>query len=347
MIGHDSVEGMPVAEAPRAPIEIFSTCPESSKFDRALYLQKIIDTARWSDEAGYKGILVYSDNSLLDAWLISQIIIQNTKTLCPLIAIQPVYMHPYTIAKMVTSFAHLYGRRIYLNLIAGGFKSDLLALHDATPHDQRYDRLVEYTMIIKNLLAASSPVTCEGTFYAADHLKLTPPVPKDLFPGIFVSGSSEAGMAASRALQCAAIKYPRPPGEEEPLPKGDGEFGIRIGIITREAEDQAWEIAHRRFPEDRKGQLTHQLAMKVSDSFWHKQLSGQRETPERSPYWLVPFQNYNTMCPYLVGSYESVAKELGRYLQSGYTKFILDIPAGPEELQHTRAAFERAMGVTQ
>ena len=30
----------------------------------------------------------------------------------------------------------------------------------------------------------------------------------------------------------------------------------------------------------------------------------------RSPYWLGPFHNYKTFCPYLVGSYERVADEL-------------------------------------
>ena len=341
-----SAQQVPTVEISRPAIELFSTCPESSAVDREVYVQSIIDAARWSEETGCKGILVYSDNSLLDAWLVAHIIIQHTKALCPLIAVQPVYMHPYTVAKMVTSFAQLYGRRIYLNMIAGGFKNDLAALHDTTPHDERYDRLVEYTNIIKNLLTATSPVTHKGKYYTTENLKLAPPFPPDLYPGIFVSGSSEAGLAAARSMRCTAIKYPRP-SDEEALPKDEGEFGIRIGIITRESEDQAWEIAHRRFPEDRKGQITHQLAMRVSDSVWHKQLSELGDKSGRSPYWLVPFQNYKTMCPYLVGSYECVGKELGRYLRSGYTKFVLDIPSDAEELRHTRIAFERAKEATQ
>jgi alkanesulfonate monooxygenase len=36
---------------------------------------------------------------------------------------------------MVTSFAYLYGRRVFLNMVAGGFRNDLLALADETPHD--------------------------------------------------------------------------------------------------------------------------------------------------------------------------------------------------------------------
>ena len=67
-------------------------------------------------------------------------------------AIQPIYMHPYWVAKQIASFGYLYGRQIYLNMVAGGFKNDLEALNDTTPHDQRYARLVEYTTIIMSLL---------------------------------------------------------------------------------------------------------------------------------------------------------------------------------------------------
>ena len=69
--------------------------------------------------------------------------------------------------------------------------------------------------------------------------------------------------------------YPKPVDEYiQSYSHLDGGFGIRIGIIARESEEAAWDIAYDRFPADRKGQLTHELAMKTSDSVWHKQLSG-------------------------------------------------------------------------
>ena len=102
-------------------------------------------------------MLVYTDNTEVDPWLVAQHIIQSTSRLCPLVAIQPIYMHPYAVAKMVSSLAHLYGRRVYLNMVAGGFKNDLVALNDATPHDRRYERLVEYTTIIQRLLSDLNP----------------------------------------------------------------------------------------------------------------------------------------------------------------------------------------------
>jgi alkanesulfonate monooxygenase SsuD/methylene tetrahydromethanopterin reductase-like flavin-dependent oxidoreductase (luciferase family) len=44
-------------------------------------------------------------------------------------------------------------RRIYLNMVAGGFKNDLSTFNDTTPLDKRYARLIDYTTIIKELLA--------------------------------------------------------------------------------------------------------------------------------------------------------------------------------------------------
>jgi len=322
-------------------LKLFSTCLQSSAVDQANYFESVIDVAQWSEEAGCEGILVYADNSLVDPWLVSQIIIQHTDSLCPLVAVQPVYMHPYSVAKMVSSFGHLYRRRIYLNMVAGGFKNDLAALHDSTPHDCRYVRLVEYTHIVKELLRSAAPVSYQGQFYVVDKLRLAPPLPSEIFPGIFVSGSSEAGLAAAQALGATAVKYPGPAEDESDRSNDAVDFGIRVGIIAREQESEAWKIARVRFPGDRKGQLTHRLAMKTSDSEWHRQLSSLADETKTgaSPYWLFPFENYHTFCPYLVGSYERVAAELTRYMGLGYLKFILDIPPTKEELQHVNAVF--------
>lgn len=321
-------------------IQLFSTCPQSKDFDQDVYFKQIVDIAKWSEEAGCIGILVYTDNGLVDPWLVSQIILEHTKTIAPLVAVQPLYMHPYSAAKMVSTLSYLYKRRIYLNMLAGGFKNDLIALGDDTPHDDRYLRTSEYTLILKGLLAGES-VNFDGKYYQVKNLKLSPALDASLFPGILISGSSEAGIEASRNIQATAIKYPKPPGEEaqqeEPIAPG-----IRVGIIARDSSEAAWEVGLARFPEDRKGQIAHAVAMKVSDSHWHKQLSelGDQPVSDKNPYWLGPFKNYRTFCPYLVGSYDQVAQELARYLDLGFETFILDIPASQEELGHIRKVFD-------
>src|SRR5437016_6696462 len=327
----------------RTPVEIFSTCPQSNGAAPEDFRDNVAQVARWCERYGCKGMLIYTDNSMVDPWLLAQVVIENTTSLCPLVAVQPIYMHPYSVAKMAASFGHLYGRRIYLNMVAGGFKNDLVALNDPTPHDKRYDRLIEYTLIIRELLNGASALSYDGEFYQVKNLKLTPSLPSHLFPGIFVSGSSDAGLAAAKAIGATAVKYPKAPGEEVASDEGVG-AGVRVGIIAREDSDEAWRIARERFPEDRRGQLTHQFAMKVSDSVWHAQLSELADVMAsgESPYWLVPFENYKTMCPYLVGSYERVGDELARYIGVGYRSFILDIPPTEEELHHTNQAFRPA-----
>jgi len=235
---------------PNSRLEIFSTCPPIGNTPLAEYSKAVADAARWSENWGCTGILVYTDNSQVDPWLVSQVIVQETKHLAPLVAVQPIYMHPYTVAKMVSSLGALYGRRIYLNLVAGGFKNDLVALDDPTPHDERYERLVEYATIIKGLLADRDAITFQGKFYRVNNLKITPPLPGELFPGVLI--------------------------------------------------------------------FTH------------------------SSYWLAPFENYKTFCPYLVGSYEQVGEELARYLALGCRTFILDVPLCEEDLKHARLAFDLA-----
>ena len=324
-------------------LELFSTCPQSRDLPADQYRRRVADVAAWSDRAGYRGVLVYTDNQLVDPWLVAQLVIESTEQLCPLVAVQPVYMHPYTAANMVSSFAHIYGRRIFLNMVAGGFRNDLLALGDQTEHAERYARVVEYALLVKRLLLGER-VSFTGRYYSVENLTLTPPLAPDLFPGIFVSGSSDSGVAAARAIGATAVKYPKPPHEEIST-SGDGAgIGMRVGVIARDDDSRAWKVARARFPEDRKGQISHALAMKVSDSQWHRQLSqlGAEPPSAENPYWLGPFENYKTFCPYLVGSYTTVAIELARYIELGFETFILDIPPDEEELQHAAVAFEQA-----
>ena len=143
-------------------IRLFGTSPQSKDVAASDYRERVTEVARWSENAGFSGILVYADNGLVDPWLVSELIVASTVRLSPLVAVQPVYMHPYSAAKMVASVDYLYGRKLDLNIVAGGFRNDLIALNDHTPHDERYERAVEYTLIVKSLLESDEPVSFAG-----------------------------------------------------------------------------------------------------------------------------------------------------------------------------------------
>ncbi len=341
-------------------LELYTTCPGNTSDDvvdrpgffkegGASYTKRVVDVARWSEECGFKGILIYIDNALINNWSLAQVVLEHTVRLIPLLAVQPIYMHPYWVAKQISTFGHLYGRQIALNMLAGAFPNDLKELHDQTPHDERYDRMTEYTNVIMSLLDSSTPVSFAGRYYQIDKLKMKPPLPKHLLPVVLMSGASDAGMAAARALKAVAVRYPKPVSfyEANPL-ESDMQFGIRLGITARENKQDAWTIAHARFPEDRKGKITHQLANKISDSVWHKELSSlKEEMTDGYPYWLGPFQNYKTFCPYLVGNYRDVAEIVARYIAVGFRTFITDIPPDKEELFHQKIVFDLAQRLVQ
>ena len=196
-------------------------------------------------------------------------------SLCPLVAIQPIYMHPYTAAKMVASLGFLHERRIYLNMLAGGFKNDLIALNDETPHDDRYVRTVEYTQIMTALLSGPGAGHVRGQVLQGHE-----PEADAAAAGRALSRRPRLRLVRRRARRPRA-RSARPPSStrsrraRRTTRRGDM---VDVGRPRRRSSratssDEAWRVAQERFPEDRKGQITHKLAMKVSDSQWHKQLS--------------------------------------------------------------------------
>lgn len=316
----------------RRDFTVYSTTPPIGA-TQSDGVDQIRRAGAWCDQLGYRGSLVYTDNSLVDPWLIAQLLLQHTGTLRPLVAVQPAYMHPYSVAKLVSSLTRLHGRGVDINWVAGGFVGDLVALGDDTPHDLRYDRLRDYATIVDRLCRGDGPVDMDGPFYTVKGLGLTPAVPADEQPAFTVSGSSPAGLAAARHLSATAVQYPDPRLENTPQVTPAGvPLGIRVGIIARDSEDEAWKVAYERFPPDRRGQLVHRLAMAESDSHWHKNLSeAADQRVDDSPFWMVPFENYKTFCPYLVGTYERIASVFEFYMNAGFDTFITDVPFEEED----------------
>ena len=322
-------------------MKLLTTAPPSVRSTPTAYLAEIANLCRWCENTGVEGMLIYTDNSLADPWAVAQAALACTERFVPLVATQPLYMHPLAAARKIATLGFLYGRRIALNMVAGGFVRDLTQLGDQTEHDARYDRLVEYTQILMALLRGET-VTFTGSWYQVESLSLSPPLDPALMPELYLSGASDACIAAAATLGATRLSYTKPPEDlERAAASGPAPIGLRVGIIARPDRDTAWQIATTRFPPDRRGQLAHRLARGTSDSVWHKQISGFAEgygNAGPSPYWLEPLKNYKTFCPYLVGSYDEVASYVARYRALGYGTLILDVPQDEDDLIHTQRA---------
>ena len=329
--------GVPLTES----VRVYATAPESARLsDPSATVELTHQVSEWLDGTGIRGALVYTDNRLVDPWLLARELVVSSKELRPLIAVQPVYMHPYSVAKLITSFAAMYKRGLDINLVAGGFRGDLMAMDDRTPHDRRYDRLVEYAEIVLGLLRSGGPITYEGDFYRVVNLRLLPRMQEALMPEVTLSGSSDAGLEAADRLGARPIQYPAP--DFVPLPRRGGQ-GVRVGVVAASSNEAAWEEARRRFPDDPEGKRRHQLAMRISDSEWHARISLSAAGSD-GPYWYGPFEASQTYCPYLVGSHQSVGAELRRLCDGGIDTFILDTPRSQDEVTNALEAF-RAGGL--
>jgi len=267
-------------------------------------------------------MFVYTDNGLVDPWVVAHHALSATRTLRPLVAVQPVYMHPFTVARVVASIAHIHGRAVDLNLVAGGKRADLVALADGARHEDRYDRLVEYATLIKRLIETDGPLTFRGRYYDVTDLRLIPSVPPELQPRLLISGASAACRDAARTVGAVSITSPPPLADLEPARSDDLlEHGIRVGIIARTDTGEAWAAAHTRFP--------------------HVERNGHRD--HMDPYWTWPARAHGTYCPYFVGTRDRVSAEMKGYIARGVRTVITDTPVGPEDLFEAQRVIEEAV----
>jgi len=327
-------------------VTLYTTCRSSIGYHEPDHLGRLLEIAGWADDAGYRGALVYSDATSIDSLMAAQAAIANTESFVPLVAIQPIDLSPFALARSVSSLAHLYGRRIDVNFVSGGFSRDLAVQGDTVSHDARYDRLTEYATIATKLLGGGM-VNHTGEYYNFRRARLTAPVPHDLLPKTYVSGSSTASLDAGEALGVGQLSFPVLPEDfvSPDVRKNKFGSGISIGIIARDDSAEAWRIAHERFPADPEGAARMKLLLAAGTSSWQPQLAAVPipDEAEGQAYWLVPFRYHHTFCPYLVGNHDEVARALTTYLNGGIRTFVLDIPRGPEDLWNARIAMERAV----
>lgn len=320
-------------------LTVYTTMPAWDGSAPAEYRRNIIGQARWSEEAGCRGALVYSDPGQLEACAAAQMIVAETERFIPLIAVNPEYMHPFSVAQMVSTIGFLYQRTVDLNLVSGGFDVHLRKLGCRLGHEQRYERLTEYGQIIKSLLAGSRPTSQTGAYYTFNAASLARPLDRGLTPKIYISGASEDCLLAQQNLAIDRLTYPREPSTYvgvTPL----AAWGVKIGIIARDDSADAWRVAHSRFPYDPSGEQSHDWASKLVKSHWYKQqfIDALADPAPNGAYWLYPFRAYRTFAPYLVGSYDEVGQVFARYRDLGVRTVILDHPTDPDDLHHALTA---------
>jgi alkanesulfonate monooxygenase len=318
------------AEMTKTKLRIFPAIPRNP--DSAKYVDELMRIARFSDVNGFAGMLLFTGNDIfVEPWSMAQHILAHTSKSSPLIAVNPIYMHPFTVAKFVSSFALLYHRKVYLNMITGTAISDLRNLGDQHSHEERYSRLSEFIYVVRQLLAGTRPITFNGRFYATNNLQLRPRLPAALMPEFLIAGQSEDARRVSREMGCVMMQM-LPPNLEE----GIRAPGVNFGIFARPKRDQARREAKLFFRDSMENRELLKYTMENTDSVWKWRLNEAGQTGElhENGYWLLPFLTYQADCPYLVGSYAEIGAKLRRFAEKNVGTIILDVLADEEELRH-------------
>jgi alkanesulfonate monooxygenase len=319
-------------------VRVFAINPQTRDLDR--YWREVRTCIHRSAQQGWTGVLLFTGNdTYVEPWLAAQYALAQTESSSPLVAVNPVYMHPYSAAKMVSSLTHLYGRKIYLNMVCGIALSHLDALGDNLSHDERYERLGEYIAIMQSLLSGK-PVSFDGRYYRVSHLRLLPAVPAESWPDFLLAGQSEAAQRVCERVGAIGMRMLQPALERAHV----ASRGISFGIVARATREAAWNAARALFPADREAQELLDMSMSNTDSSWKRRLHSVAHLPERTEdgYWLGPFRNFQADCPYFVGSYSRTADLLRGLAEKGVDFVVLDIPAQDEEYEHVGRAFALA-----
>jgi alkanesulfonate monooxygenase SsuD/methylene tetrahydromethanopterin reductase-like flavin-dependent oxidoreductase (luciferase family) len=324
----------------RHDFEVYGTAltPRQAEGDP---LQVVTEFAQRAERYQLTGLLAFYNHHNLDPWAMAATILQGTKAITPLIAVQPYAQAPFTAAKLIYSLTTLHHRRVDINLITGATKQELEQVGNQLGHDERYERATEYMTVLRALLCSNEPLVHDGRFYNYRALRMNTCLDPEVRPRTFVAGSSPAGTQMAAAVADVAITHPEPVEQfaETFSPAREGlRTGIRIGLVARSTDEEAWSVARALYPEERVARLKTAM-QKQSQSDWIKRLAhlATEDGVYDEVYWTGAFRADKGSMPVLVGTYRKVADYLERYLELGVSVLILGGLLAEEDFQHADA----------
>jgi alkanesulfonate monooxygenase len=312
---------------------------EGARAADADYFRQIAVAA---DTLGYEGVLLPTGRSCEDAWVVASSLIPATKRLKFLVAIRPGLSSPGLSARMAATFDRLSGGRLLINVVTGGDQAELEGDGVFLDHDTRYEVTDEFLHIWKNLLAAShtsESINFEGIHLASKGGKLLYPPVQKAHPPLWFGGSSAAAHGIVADHIDTYLTWGEPPADVEKKladvrkrVAAEGreiKFGIRLHVIVRETEQEAWDAADKLISKlDDETIQRAQAQFAKMDSEGQRRMAalhgGRRDKLEVYPHlWAGVGLVRGGAGTALVGDPEQVAGLMKEYASLGIDTFIL------------------------
>jgi alkanesulfonate monooxygenase len=208
--------------------------------------------ARSAEQLGFAAVLTPTGTWCEDAWLATAALIGQTSRLKFLVAFRPGLISPTLAAQMAASYQRLSGGRLLLNVVTGGQADEQRRFGDHLSHDERYARTGEFLAIVRGAWTGT-PFDFDGTYYqvaGATVMRAPEPV-----PGVYFGGSSAAAGPVAAKYVDTYLTWGEPPEQVagklawmRGLASAEGRelrFGIRLHVITRDTEAEAWAVANK------------------------------------------------------------------------------------------------------
>ncbi|MDN5098881.1 FMNH2-dependent alkanesulfonate monooxygenase [Aliarcobacter butzleri] len=297
------------------------------------------------DTLGYDGVLIPTGRSCEDPFVVASSLIGVTQKLKFLVALRPGLLQPALAARIASTLDRFSNGRVAFNLVAGGDKDELEGDGLFQDSDERYETASEFVDLWKEILEASYEkklVNFDGKHYKTKNAKLLYPPVQRPHPPLFFGGSSQkAHELAAQKVDLyitwgetpKAVKAKIEDVKEKALKYGRTlKFGIRLHVIVRDTEEEAWSAAEKLISKlDDEKINASQTALQKLDSEGQRLMTAltnggkarTREELEISPNLWAGIGLVRGGCATaLVGSAEIVAQRIQEYVDLGIDTFV-------------------------
>jgi alkanesulfonate monooxygenase len=291
-----------------------------------------------ADHLGYDGVLIPTGSGCHDPWAVASHMVPLTRRLKFLVALRTSLGNPVAFARATASLDQASGGRLLLNVVPGGDAAELAADGVFLAHDERYAAADEYLRIWKDLLAGKT-VDFDGRHHrVAEGRNFFPGVQRP-HPPLYFGGSSEAAHALAAEHVDVYLSWGEPPAavaakiadvKRRAAERGRVlRFGVRLHVIVRETNDEAWADAERliRNLDDAtiaKIQARYAKMDSVGQARMAALHGGRRDRLEVSPnLWAGVGLVRGGAGTALVGNAQTVAQRLKEYVDVGVDRFVL------------------------
>ncbi|RLL41146.1 alkanesulfonate monooxygenase, FMNH(2)-dependent [Oceanobacillus piezotolerans] len=290
------------------------------------------------DSLGYHGALLPTGQNCEDAWIIASSLLTDTEKMKFLVALRPGLMSPTLAARMASTFDRLSNGRLLLNVVTGSDPREHAADGIHLDHTGRYKLTDEFLEVWRNLMKGEQ-VDYKGKHLTIKGAKNTFPPIQQPYPPLYFGGSSDIGQQVGAKHADVYLTWGEPPEKVKEkidkvrnLANQQGRnitFGIRLHVIVRETEKEAWQAADEliKFLDDETIAAAQQRFSKQESEGQKGMVAlhqGKKENLEISPnLWAGVGLVREGAGTALVGDPKTVAERLIEYQGLGIDTFIL------------------------